>query len=82
MGGVDSPHGGGPLREGVTPARGGGGKWLDKVDETFLKRLQNVSKTFHALYLAIYLPIHQYGDGLRRPPTVVDSVMLDGKMNG
>ena len=58
------------------------GKWLDEVDETFLRQLQNVSEAFHPLDLAIHLPIQQYGGGLRRPPTVVDSIMLDGKMNG
>ena len=36
-------------------------KWLDKVGETLLNQLQNVSKTFRPLYLVIYLPIHQYG---------------------
>ena len=28
-------------------------KWLDKVDETFLKAFAIVSNTFHQLYLAI-----------------------------
>ena len=32
------------------------------------EQLQNVSKAFHPLYLAIYLPIHHYGGGLRPPP--------------
>ena len=62
----------------MTPARGGGGKWLDKVDETFLKQLQNVSKTFHPLHLAIYLPIHHYGihnsgGPPKAAPTVVEA---------
>ena len=53
---------------GVTPgAARRKGKWLDKMDETFWKQLQDVSKTFHPLYLAIYLPIHHYGGGLRPP---------------
>ena len=82
MGGVDPPRGGGPLRGGVTPPRGGGGKWLDQVDEMCLKQLQKLSKMFHPLYLAISLPIHHYGGGLRRPPTVVDSIMVDGERNG
>ena len=37
------------------------GKWLDKVDETFLRQLQNVSEAFHPLDLAIHLPIQHYG---------------------
>ena len=32
---------------------GWGEKWLDKVDETFLKAFAIVSNTFHQLYLAI-----------------------------
>lgn len=57
------------------------GKWLDKVDEAFLKQLQNVSKTLHPLYLAIYLPIHHYGGG-RRVGGRVDSIMVHGEING
>ena len=37
------------------------GKWLDKAEEMCLKQLGNISKAFHLLYLAIYLPIHNYG---------------------
>ena len=44
------------------------GEWLDEVDETFLRQLQNVSEAFHPLDLAIHLPIQQYGGGLRPPP--------------
>ena len=50
------------------------GKWLDKVDETFSRQLQHVSKAFHPLYLAVHLPIQHHGGGLRRrPPTVVEA---------
>ena len=35
------------------------------MDEWCLEQLQNVSKTFHPHYLAIYLPIRHYGGGLR-----------------
>ena len=44
------------------------GKWLDVLDETFSKQMQHVSKEFHPLRLAIYLPIHHYGGGLRPHP--------------
>ena len=64
VGGRSSPH-------HAMGASGGGGvyiilyldscEWLDKVNETFLEHLQNVSKLFHPLCLAIYLPIHHYG---------------------
>ena len=33
---------------------GWGVKWLEKVDETLLKHVAIVSKTFHQLYPAIY----------------------------
>ena len=33
---------------------GWGDKWLEKVDETLLKHVAIVSKTFHQLYPAIY----------------------------
>ena len=54
------------------------GKWLDKVHAKFLKQLQNVSKTFHPLHLAIYLPIHHYGihnsgGPPKAAPTVVEA---------
>ena len=63
------------------------GEWLDKVDETFLRQLQNVSKAFHPLDLAIHLPIQHYGihssgGGGRRPPPSAASITLDWKMNG
>ena len=40
--------------EGRLHNGGWGNKWLDKVDETFLKHFAIVSDTFHPLYLAIY----------------------------
>ena len=43
---------------------GWGGKWLDIMDETFLK----LSELFHNCYPAIYLPTHCCGGGLRPPP--------------
>ena len=53
-------------------------KWLDKVDETFSKQLQHVSKVFHQLFLTIYLPIHHYGihnsgGPPKAAPTVVEA---------
>jgi hypothetical protein len=36
-------------------------KRLDKVNEKCSTQLQHVSKVFHPLFLAIYLPIHHYG---------------------
>ena len=43
-------------------------KWLDKVDETFLKAFAIVSNTFHQLDLAIYH--HRRGGG--SPPPAGD----------
>ena len=50
--------------EGRLHNGGWGEKWLDKVDETFLKAFAIVSKTFHQLDLAIYH--HRRGGG--HPP--------------
>ena len=44
---------------------GWGEKWLDKVDETFLKAFAIVSNTFHQLDLAIYH--HRRGGGVTHP---------------
>ena len=65
-------------------------KWLDRVDETFSKQLQHVSKVFHQLFLTINLPSRRYGihnsggaaEGghpllWRRPKAA--SIMVDGK---
>ena len=41
-------------------------RWLDKVDETCLKQLQNVSKTFRPFHLAT-------------PPTVMESTRVGGR---
>ena len=43
-------------------------KWLDEVDEIFLKHFASVSKTFHPLYPAIYrcleyIYIYRYNAG-------------------
>ena len=40
--------------EGRLHNGGWGDKWLEKVDETLLKHVAIVSKTFHQLYPAIY----------------------------
>ena len=61
------------------------GDWLDKVDESILRQLQNVSKAFHPLYPTIYLPIHHYGIQAasrccRRRK--VASIMVDEEING
>ena len=78
------PRGGGPLQRGVTAPRGGGGKWLDKVDETFLRQSQNISKNISST-LSTHLSPHPplwnpqqwgaaeggprcYGGGRKPPP--------------
>ena len=58
----------------------------DKVDEKRLKQLQNVSKTRHPFYLAIYLPIHHYGihssgELTKAAPTPASSMLVDGGKN-
>ena len=64
------------------------GEWLDEVDETFLRQLQNVSEAFHPLDLAIHLPIQHCGIHNSGRPSLLwrrpkaASILLDGKMNG
>ena len=59
------------------------GEWLDNVDDTLLKQLQNVSNTFHPQYLAVNLPVHHYGiHNSGGPPTSAASIMVDGEIHG
>ena len=60
------------------------GRWVDKVDETCLEQLQNVSKMCHPHYLTMYLPIHHYGIHKWRLPKAAPTVVeaADGGVNG
>ena len=67
-------------REDLTKLTLDRGKWLDKANETCLKYLQHVSKTFHPLYLATISPATiskatTVGGCQRRPPSVVEAAV-------
>ena len=57
------------------------GKCLDKVNETCLKQLQNISKTFHPLYLAISphpMQSTTVGGPSISPSTIMESTTVRG----